>query len=72
MTDRFNTLTVVLEKDIREDDAEHLLIAINCLKGVLSVKGNVASASDYMAEERAMHVWREKLLDLAYPKKETK
>lgn len=66
MTDRYNTLTVVLEKDIREDDAEHLLIAIHCLKGVLSVRGNVADATAYMAEERAKYVWREKLLELAY------
>jgi len=70
MTDRFNTLTVVLEKDIREDDAEHLLIAINCLKGVLSVRGNVADATAYMAEERAMHAWREKLLSIVYPERE--
>ncbi len=71
MTDRYNTLTVVLEKDIREDDAEHLLIAIHCLKGVLSVRGNVVDATAYMAEERAKYEWREKLLALAYSERKT-
>lgn len=42
MTDRFNALTVVLEKDIREDDAQALLSAIGQLRGVLTVSGNVA------------------------------
>lgn len=71
MTDRYNTLTVVLEKDIREDDAEHLLIAIHSLKGVLSVRGNVADATAYMAEERAKYKFREKLLALAYSEGKT-
>jgi hypothetical protein len=42
MTERFNTLTVVLEKDMRDDDAETLLTAIRQMRGVLSVKGNVS------------------------------
>ncbi len=68
MTDRYNTLTVVLEKDIREDDAEHLLITIHSLKGVLSVRGNVTDTTAYMAEERARHEWKEELLAYAEEK----
>jgi hypothetical protein len=34
MTDRYNSLTVVLDRDIREDDAEHILNAIRMIKGV--------------------------------------
>ena len=41
MTDRFNALTVVLEKDIREDDAQALIAAIAQLRGVATVTGNV-------------------------------
>ena len=61
MTDRFNTLTVVLEKDTRDDDAESLLQAIRHMRGVLSVSGNVAEPTHYMAEERARSDLRAKI-----------
>lgn len=67
MTDRFNTLTVVLVQDIREDDCEKLLSAISQLRGVLSVNGNVANLESYMAEERARHDLGKKLLEVVYP-----
>ena len=67
MTDNYNTLTVVLEKDIREDDAESLLNIIRCLKGVLRVKGNVTDASDYMAQERVRYELGIKLWNVIYP-----
>ena len=68
MTDRYNTLTVVLEKDMRDDDAEALLAAIRQLRGVLGVSGNVADASAYMAEERAKRELGDKLWQVLYPK----
>ena len=68
MTDRYNTLTVVLEKDIRDDDAEALLTAIRQLRGVLSVSGNVADLTAYMAEERAKRELGDKLWQVLYPK----
>lgn len=37
MTDRYMALTVVLEKEIREDDAESLIIAIGMIRGVAKV-----------------------------------
>ena len=64
MTDRYNHLTVALERDIREDDAEHLINAIMMLKGVLSVKGNVANSNSYTAEQRADEKWKTKLYNL--------
>jgi len=70
MTDRYNTLTVVLERDIREDDAEGLLDAIRHMRGVLSVAGNVADSSEYMAVERARHELRMKLWEALNPKKD--
>lgn len=65
MTDRFNSLTVVLEKDMRDDDAESLLSAIMMLKGVIGVEGNVASSESYIAEVRARSGLKNKLYDLA-------
>lgn len=55
VTDRFYALTVVLEKDTRDDDAEKLIKAICMMKGVLNVKGNVSSPQTWFAEERAKH-----------------
>jgi hypothetical protein len=54
MTDRYNALTVVLERDIRDDDAQHLMDAIRCLRGVLSVAGEVSDITAHMAQERAV------------------
>ena len=61
MTDRLNALTVVLEHDLRDDDAEPLIAAIRQLRGVLSVSGNVSDLSDYIAQERARHDIGERL-----------
>jgi len=67
MTDRYNTLTVIFEHNIREDDAKDILSAILQLKGVLSVAGNVSDAGEYMAEERAKYKLGQKLLKIIYP-----
>lgn len=52
MTDRLNSLTVVLDHDIRDDDAKPLILAIKQLRGVLSVEGNVMDVGDHVAEKR--------------------
>lgn len=67
MTDRYNTLTVVLERDIRKDDAEALISAIQQLRGVLRVAGNIADPAAYIAEERAKREIGEKLWEVLYP-----
>ena len=64
MTDRFNYLTVVLDENIRDDDAEVILNAIRCIKRVISVKGNVANPSDYTAEKRASLDLKRKMLEV--------
>ncbi len=69
MTDRFNTLTVALEKDMRTDDAEGLLNAISRLRGVLFVTGNVVDSTAWMAEERARQELGKKIWRVLYPKK---
>lgn len=38
MTDRHLGYTVALDRDIREDDAEHIINAIRLIKGVSDVK----------------------------------
>lgn len=72
MTDRFNTLTVVLERDMRDDDAESLLQAISHFRGVLHVSGNVSDPESYMAEERARRDLGKKLFDVVYPDRKEK
>lgn len=67
MTDRYHTLTVVLERDTRDDDAEHLISAIKMMRGVRSVTGEVANMETHMAEERARHELGQKILDVLYP-----
>ncbi len=50
MTDRFHSLIVVLEKDIREDDAQAMMEAIKCLKGVINVSGIVSNEGKIMVK----------------------
>jgi hypothetical protein len=64
MTDRYNSLIVVLEKDIRDDDAESTIEAIKHIKGVLRVKGNVVDTSDFVARSRVKTELLEKILDI--------
>lgn len=70
MTDRYNALTVVLEKDIRDDDADALFAAMRQLRGVLSVSGNVADLGSHLAQERARQDLGEKLWRVLYQKHE--
>lgn len=72
MTDRYHSLTVVLEHDLREDDAEPLMNAIKMLKGVIDVSGNVTDIITLTAQARARSEIGVKLLDIFYPKKERK
>ena len=71
MTDRYNSLTVVLEHDIRSDDAEMLISAIQQLRGVLSVEGNVSDSTTFMAQERARSELGSKIWDVIHPKRNT-
>ena len=62
MSDRIHSLTVVLDENIRADDAEPIIDAIRQLRGVLSVSGNVANLSDHVARARAFVELRDKIL----------
>ena len=53
MTDRINALTVILDKDYRDDDIKTITEAVGMIKGVLKVKKHVAdSLSQQTAEIR--------------------
>ena len=64
MTDRHAGYIVILEKDIREDDAKDLIRAIMMLKGVIKVKPVVGDATLLIAEERAKTVLGRKLFEV--------
>jgi hypothetical protein len=61
MSDRYNYLIVVLEHDLKDEDAHPLLAAIKCLRGVLSVTPNVSDPNAWAAEERVRRELTEKL-----------
>lgn len=67
MSDRYHSLTVVLEHDVRDDDCEVLMAAIRQLRGVASVTGHVADFDSHMAEERARLKLGKELLGICYP-----
>jgi hypothetical protein len=69
MSNRYHSLAVVLEKDIRDDDAKQIMTAICQLRGVIQVTGNVADFDSHMAETRARTELGEKILAVIYPPK---
>jgi argininosuccinate lyase len=68
MSDRYNYLTVVLERDLKDEDAEPLIEAIKQFRGVLSVTPNVVDTTALFAEERARSALHEKLLRVLHEK----
>lgn len=64
MTDRYNTLTVVLEENLRSDDAQPLIDAIRMFKGVVDVGAHVADPATYAANTRARTELRAGLFEL--------
>lgn len=67
MTDRYNQLVVVLDHDLRTDDAEPLTNAIRQMKGVLTVEGNVVTSSDHVATLRAKFELGQKIREFLSP-----
>jgi hypothetical protein len=71
MTDRFSYITVALERDIREDDAEALLNAIRMMRGVLAVEPQITTPEVWTATERAKRELEQKIWEVLYPTKPT-
>jgi hypothetical protein len=64
MTDRINSIIVVLEHDMREDDVECVLNSIRMNRFVLSVKPNVTTGHDHVSHERLSHRYEMSLRSL--------
>ena len=72
MSDRVAGLTVVLEKDLPQEDAQRLIEAIKMLRGVLSVTAVPVDFSLYAAQMRARNELGIKIVSVIYPKMEEK
>jgi hypothetical protein len=69
MTDRIRTLTVILERDYRDDDVQAVVEAVKMLKGVQAVElGKPVDLADHVAREEARRELRQKLIDILWPK----
>lgn len=67
MTDRVHSFQVVLDKNMRIDDAEAIKNALLQVKGVIDVQANVADFVSTMAESRAKQELGLKLLAVIRP-----
>ena len=65
MTDRHAGYVVVLDRDIREDDAEATLNALRMVRGVIRVEPVVADPAMMLAEGRARMECAGRLRELA-------
>ncbi len=65
MTDRIRTLTVVLDRDYREDDVEPLIEVLRYVKGVADVKkGDAINPNGHLNREIAAREIKQQLLNL--------
>ena len=70
MTDRLCGFIVVLDKDLREDDAQEVLNALRMIKHVISVEPVGSDHVTHIARERALLDLRKKLIAVLYPERE--
>ncbi len=63
MTDRLKGVLVTFDRDIREDDAKHILKALKMIKGVLKVQPYIAGMEDYMLYDRGHSDARRWMMD---------
>lgn len=64
MTNRIHGLLVVLDTDLREDDAESLVTALRQLRGVCAVQPLVVDPGTHAARTRARIELTQKLWDV--------
>jgi hypothetical protein len=62
MSDRANSITVVLEDDYKVEDLENLMNAMRQFGGVIAVDANVSNALDFVAMQRAKIDMEQKVL----------
>jgi len=63
MTNRLNAVIVVLDRDIRDDDATEIVTALSMEKGVLSVERISVDTAEMIAHARAFNVIRGRMLE---------
>lgn len=64
MTDRVNSFVVVLEKNMRDDDAQCIANAISHLRGVIEVTANVTNPTDYALKQQIVNELRSKIFEV--------
>lgn len=69
MTERYSSLTVVFEKDVRSDDAEAIMNAIRQFRGVAGVEGNVTNLAQVTADHRFRNDMAQKVMAIFWPDK---
>ena len=69
MTDRYSGFVVVLDRNVREDDAEQIVEAIAMVKGVIAVKPHIAEIAEVIAQERVRQELVSRLWDVLNAKK---
>ena len=65
MSDRINGFVVILDKDYKDEDIEATIKAIEQIKGVVAVKPNIVTGSEYIVTERTKLKIVNKLYDFA-------
>ena len=68
MTDRYCSFIVVLDEDIRDDDAEPIKTSLMMTKHVIDVIPVVTDMENAIAESRALSKLRMQLHKVLYPK----
>lgn len=64
MTDRIKGFTIVLKKDIRDDDFEAIGKAVEMIKGVAKVEPSISTGDDWMNRERVKMELQNKLWEV--------
>ena len=67
MSDRLNSLTVVLEKEMKTEDAELIINAIKMIRGVANIIPGKATSEGQIAREMARLDLIEKVYKLLNP-----
>lgn len=63
MTDRHTGYLVILDKDVRDDDAEWIINAMRMIKGVRKVEPIIGNPDIQIAESRARLEIRQRVFD---------
>ena len=64
MSDRYKGVVVTFTHGIKDEDADKIIHAIECLKGVLDVPPRVQNVDDHMNMTQAKNELRQKMWEL--------